>query len=255
MLRALLEMCRFRLRAIDKDLGTVEDFYFDDRLWKVRYVVVDTGNWLPGRQVLIGQEALERPDWEDNVFPVALTSTEVENSPGIEADLPFSLQKERELRLFFKWREYWNDDIFLQPAEFRPIGAPGKTAVDPSLQQRVTTSTSLEGNPYLRSANEIRNYGIRAKNGEIGHVEDFMITEDIWDIRYLLVDTRNWLPGKKVLISPKWVDSIDWSQQIVEVEMTQELIEGSPEYVPHMPISRDYEISLYEYYGKPHDWA
>ena len=72
----------YGLRAIDKDLGSVEDFYFDDRLWKVRYLVAHMGNWLPGRKVIIGQEALEEPNWEDRIFPVTLTSTEVESSPG-----------------------------------------------------------------------------------------------------------------------------------------------------------------------------
>jgi hypothetical protein len=254
MLRALLEIRRYQLRAIDKDLGTVEDFYFDDRLWKVRYVVVDTGHWLPGRQVLIGQEALERPDWEDQVLSVALTSNEVEDSPGIESDLPFSLQKERELRLFFKWREYWNDDIFIQPAEFRPMGAPGAKAVNPSVQEHAKGSTGLEGNPHLRSANEVRNYAIRSKNGDIGHVEDFMVTEDISDIRYLVVDTGNWLPGKKCLVSPRWIEAIDWGQQLVDVGMTREMIEGSPEYDPGIPISREYEARLYDYYRKPYDW-
>jgi hypothetical protein len=254
MLRALLELRRYQLRAIDKDLGTVEDFYFDDRLWKVRYAVVDTGHWLPGRQVLVGQEALERPNEEDKVIPVGLTSAEVEDSPGIESDLPFSLQKERELRLFFKWREYWNDDVFIQPAEFSPMGAPGGAAVDPPLQERVNVSARLEGNPYLRSANEVQDYAIRAKNGDIGHVHDFVMTEDSWEIRYLIVDTQNWLPGKKVLISPKWVQYIDWRQHLLEVEMTREIIEESPEYIPHTPISREYETSLYEYYGKTQDW-
>jgi hypothetical protein len=254
MLKTLLEMRGYRLRAIDKDLGSVEDFYFDDRLWKIRYLVADTGNWLPGRNVLIGQEALGRSSWEDKVFPVALTSAEIEDSPGIETDLPFSLQKEKELRLFFKWREYWNDEIFIQPAGFRPLSAPDGESGDPFLHSALKSSARLDGNPHLRSAIEIQGYYIRAQDGEIGHVDDFIVEDTTWGLRYLIVDTHNWLPGKKVLISHKWVNFIDWSKQTVEVDMTRETIEGSPEYDPNKPVNREYEVRMYDFYGKPHDW-
>jgi len=253
MMQPLLSMRRYRLRAIDKDLGHVEDFFFDDRVWKVRYIEVDTGNWLPGRQVLIGPEALEAPDREQKVISVSLTSAEVEDSPGIESDLPFSLKKEQELRMFFNWREYWNEDLFLFPAEFQPVSAPGGMAVDPSLQERGTISLGLKGNPHLRSANEVQNYSIRAKDGEIGHVEDFLMAEETWDIRYLTVDTGNWLPGKHVLIARRWGHSIDWRQQLVEVDLPRELIENSPEYHPDLPLSREYEIRLFQHYGRPYD--
>jgi hypothetical protein len=254
MLKTLLEMRGYRLRAIDKDLGSVEDFYFDDRVWKIRYLVADTGNWLPGREVLIGQEGLGRSSWEDKVFPVMLTSAEIEDSPGIETDLPFSLQKEKELRLFFKWREYWNDEVFIQPAGFRPMSVPAGAGVDPSLQSEFNSSARLDANHHLRSANEVQGYYIQAKDGEIGHLDDFVVEDTTWGLRYLVVDTRNWLPGKKVLISHKWVNSIDWNTQIVEVEMTRETIERSPEYDPDKPINREYEVRMYDFYGKPHDW-
>lgn len=203
---------------------------------------------------MIGQEALERSNWEEKVFPVTLTSAEIEDSPGIETDLPFSLQKEKELRLFFKWREYWNDEVFIQRAGYPPLGEPGTEAVNSSPQPKDHFASRVNGNPHLRSANEVEGYAILAKNGDIGHVENFIVSEPLWNIRYLVVDTRNWLPGKKVLISPKWVSSIDWSQQTVEVEMTRETIEGSPEYEPNKPISKEYEARLFKYYGKPQDW-
>lgn len=254
MLRALLEMQGYQLRAIDKDFGTVDDFYFDDRLWALRYVVADTGTWLPGRKVLISPEALEHPSWEEKVFPARLTSTEIEDSPGIETDLPFSLQKEKDLRTFFKWREYWNDEIFLQPVGYALAGAHGTASLDLPPGIGVQSSARLTGNPHLRSAQEVKGYSIRAKDGEIGQVSDFIVAEDTWTIRYLVIDTENWLPGKNVIISPAWVNAIDWSHQIVEVGMTQEMIEHSPEFIPDQPINKEYETRLYDYYGKPHDW-
>ncbi|MDT3778762.1 PRC-barrel domain-containing protein [Nitrospira sp. MA-1] len=255
MLKTLLEMRGYQLRAIDKDLGSVDDFYFDDRLWRTRYLVADTGNWLPGRKVLIGREALERSEWEEKVIPVTLTSIEIEDSPGIETDLPFSLQKEKELRLFFKWREYWDEDGFIQPAGFTPMSVPGGEAMEQSLTDGMRAPGKLDGNPHLRSANEVQGYYIGAQDGEIGHVDDFIVEDTSWEIRYLVIDTQNWLPGKKVLISPKWVNSIDWNKQTVQVGMNRDLIEQSPEYDPSKPINREYEVRMYDFYGKPHDWV
>ncbi|GJL57776.1 MAG: hypothetical protein NPIRA03_06330 [Nitrospirales bacterium] len=254
MLKTLMEMRGYRLRAIDKDLGSVDDFYFDDRLWEIRYLVADTGNWLPGRNVLIGKEALEPSDWEDKVFPLTLTSTEIENSPGIETNLPFSLQKEKELRLFFKWRDYWTDDVFLQPAGFTPMSVPGGEAIEPAPNEGTNSSGTSDRNPYLRSASEVQGYYIGAKDGEIGHVDDFIVDDSSWKIRYIVVDTQNWLPGKKVLIAPQWVHSINWSDHMVDVAMNRETIERSPEYDPNKPINREYEVRMYDFYGKPHDW-
>ncbi len=254
MLKTLLEMRGYGLRAIDKDLGSVDDFYFDDRLWEIRYLVADTGNWLPGRNVLISPEALEPSNWEDKVFPLTLTSTEIEDSPGIETDLPFSLQKEKELRLFFKWREYWDDDVFIQPSGFTPMSVPGGEAIEPVVKDGRTLSGKLNGNPHLRSANEVQGYYIGAQDGEIGHVDDFIVDDTSWQIRYLIVDTHNWLPGKKVLMAHEWVSSIDWNKQTVEVDMTRDTIEKSPEYDPNQPINREYEVRMYDFYGKPHDW-
>lgn len=253
MLKTLLDMRGYRLRAIDKDLGSIEDFYFDDRLWKVRYVVVDTGNWLPGRKVLIGQEALDEPNWEDRVFPVTLTSTEVENSPGIESNLPFSPDKERELRLFFQWREYWDDEIFIQPAVNTPSAAPGLGAVEGSPGQLANTPSEVRANPHLRSANEVRGYAIRGPDGDIGHVEDFLVRQPSWEIRYLVIEIGKWLSGKKFLMSPQWVKSIDWSHQAIELGMTREKIEKSPEFSVGKPVNREDEASLYDYYGKQQD--
>src|SRR5690606_19253045 len=158
-----------------------------------------------GRNVLISPEALEPSNWEDQVFPLRLTSTEIENSPGIETDLPFSLQKEKELRLFFKWREYWDDDIFIQPSGFTPMSVPGGEAIEPVLKDGRNLSGKLNGNLHLRSANEVQGYYIGAKDGEIGHVDDFIVDDTSWRIRYLIVDTHNWLPGKKVLMAHEWV--------------------------------------------------
>ena len=58
---------------------------------------------------------------------------------------------------------------------------------------------------HLRSANKVTGYRIGATDGDIGHVEDFIIDDETWEIRYMVVDTQNWWPGKKVLVAPQWI--------------------------------------------------
>lgn len=254
MLTTLLDWRGFQLRAIDKDLGSVDDFYFDHRTWTVRYLVIDTGNWLPGRKVLIGPEAIQPIPVDEMVIPVNLTSTAIEDSPGIESDLPFSLQKERELRLFFRWREYWNDEMFIQSAAPGGANVPLPIAVTTVTQDPDNSPIEHHPNPYLRSANEVQGYAIHASDGELGQVVDFIVREGSWSIRYLVIDVGNWLIGRKVLLSPRWVSRIDWSHQAVEIEVRRVMVEQSPEYIAGEAITRDYEKRLYDHYHKPHDW-
>jgi hypothetical protein len=252
MLRPLLETRGYGLRSIDKDLGGVEDYYFDDRLWTLRYLVADTGNWLPGRTVLIGMESVGEPEWEDQVIPITLTSAQIEDSPGIEQDLPFSLQKERELRLFFQWREYWNEEIFIQRTGDRPLETENpKEPGNSSSMSGDAKLPKVHGNPHLRSANEIQEYTVRAHHEEIGYLEDFLIWVPSWEIRYVVIDTRNWLSREKILISPRWITALDWSLQAIDVDISREKIEKSPGFTPGEPITSDYETTLHHYYGQP----
>jgi hypothetical protein len=108
--------------------------------------------------------------------------------------------------------------------------------------------------PRLRSAKEVEGYAIAARDGEIGHVEDFLAGDDGWIIRYLIVDTRNWLPGRKVLVAPGWATGIDWRARTVTVDMTREAILGGPEYEPGKPIDRPYETRLHRHYDRPAYW-
>jgi hypothetical protein len=111
-----------------------------------------------------------------------------------------------------------------------------------------------EGDPHLRSVGEVAGYHIEASDGEIGHIEDFIFDDETWKIRYVVVDTKNWLPGRKVLVSPLWVEDVSWRKRRVRVDLTQEEIKSSPEYDPTAPVNRQYEERLYDYYGRPRYW-
>jgi hypothetical protein len=240
MLRSIESLVGYTLRARDGEIGQVHDFYFDDQTWIVRYLVADTGNWLVGRRVLISPFALRQPDWAGQAFPVNLTKEQVKASPPIDTDKPVSRQMEEELHLHYGWPPYWG-------------AAEGLVAAQ-MMAQATEQAAGREGDPHLRSVREVSGYRIQARDGEIGHVEDFIAKDETWTIRYMVVDTRNWLPGKKVLVAPTWIDEVDWARESVHVGLLRETIQNSPEYDPSLPVNREYEVRLYDYYGRPKYW-
>src|SRR5690606_17598712 len=185
---------------------------------------VVTGEWLFGRRLLVVPSAAERADSERREFPVALSLEQVRNSPDIVTDKPVSRQQEESLHGYYGWPGYW----VMPAADAIPPydgdrGGDLETGTRAELEERVEREAE-RGDSHLRSAQEVSGYYIGARDGEIGHVDDFLIDEKGWSIRYLVVDTRNWLPGKRVIISPDWVLRVDWSERRVNLDLTQEQI-------------------------------
>jgi uncharacterized protein YrrD len=248
MLEKLEQVFEADIQAADGKIGRVRNAYFDDHSWVIRYLIVDTGHWLPGRKVLISPESVESLDVESGVIHLDLTCEKIENSPPIEADEPVSRRHERELSGHYLWTAYWD------PSN---LGGGGYVVAPMSRPDDEETSAEQARNARrdsrLRSAQEVKGYRIHAADGQIGHVQDFLFQTEGWVIRYLLVDTRNWLPGRKVLVSPAWVSDIDWSEAEVVIEMQREEIASSPEYPPRGP-GREYEKKLHDHYDRPGYW-
>lgn len=275
MLRKAHDLIGYSLLAEDGEIGSVSDFYFDDFRWQVRYMIADTGPWLFGREVLIAPVALGQPIWNAKQLPVNLTKQQIEDSPSVEADRPVSRQEEARIREYFQWPAYWaapgmtgavgyagGVGAGVAPAVAAPVRADAADAtVDPDVDAEEVAEGDLDSetsqshtDSTLRSVKEVTGYHIQASDGEIGHVEDFFLDEESWTIRYMLVNTRNWLPGRKVLVAPSWIQRVSWQESKVHVRMTQEEIKKSPEYDPETLIEREYESRVYEYYGIPGYW-
>jgi uncharacterized protein YrrD len=247
MKRRIESLIGFTLRGTDGEIGKVEEFYFDDQSWTIRYLIVETGNWFSARKVLISPEAVLTPDWDAKVFPVNLTKEQIENSPNIDTEKPVSRQHEMELYNYYPWTSYWGAGGWAsRMGTTGMIGtatAPLETAIQESIDEK-------EGaNPHLRSTVNVSGYHIKATDGEIGDVEDFIIDDSNWKIDFILVDTGNWFPGKKVLISPDLIEEIEWDASLVEVKATAEQVKNSPEYQPSKQLSESYGASLQNYYG------
>lgn len=249
-LRRIEDLYGYDILARDGEVGRVHDFYFDNLTWAVRYLVVETGPWLVGRRVLVSPLALERPCGTEEELPVRLTKEQIENSPDVNLAQPVSRQQLRDLHTYYAW-PWYGSPMTQSGAAYTPAIVP-PAFVEEDLRAR--EEEQKEDDPYLRSSREVTGYHIQARDGEIGHVDDFLVDPVDWFIRYLIVDTRNWLPGRQVLVSPTWVEEVRWLEQKVHVDLKRETIRKSPEYEPGRPVEREYEEALHRHYGRRGYW-
>lgn len=228
-------MTGYHLQAADGEIGKLEEVYFDDLCWVVRYLVVRTGGWLAGQEVLIVPPVVTSVDEDNEMLHVCLTREQIQNAPPVNAALPVSRHYEKEYYRYYGWEPYWTVD---------PIYAP-----TPYVPEPVEKSLKAPEHPHLRSSDEIRGYHIQARDGGVGHVKDFIVEPPLWTVRYMVIDTRDWLPGKNILISPAWIRQMDWARQEVMVDLGSESMQTAPAYDASTEISRDYQVALFEHYG------
>ncbi len=246
MLYKAQSLIGYVLKGLDGEIGTVKEFYFDDQHWTIRYLIAETGSWLSDRQVLISPYALVGVLEKEQRITTSLTRKQIEDSPAISSDKPVSQQFEDDFYRFYGWAPYY--------------GGPFMWGAYPYL---LPDQGKLKGqdfhkkawNPFLRSTKTVSEYYIQATDGEIGHVADFLIDDKAWAIRYMVIDTKNWWPGKKVLVSPQWIDRISWDEAKVFVKFSLKTIKQSPEYTDDLLLTRDYEAKLHEYYNRSGYWA
>jgi hypothetical protein len=106
---------------------------------------------------------------------------------------------------------------------------PGAGAPAPEVEARLAQERERT-DPHLRSAKDVRGYRIEAQDGTLGHVESFQIDARSWEIVGVVIDTRNWLPGKHVAVAPAVVGAIDWSEDAVVIQMRKEELKALPAY-------------------------
>ena len=232
----LSNLTGYRLQAQDGEIGKIKQIYFDDQYWIVRYFVVHTGTWLTGKDILIVPSMISDVDVKNDCLKVELSREKIQHCPPVYTALPISRHYEQEYFHYYGLKPYWNEN---PPFGRKPVPSVHSSADD----------TKPE-NSYLHHSEEIKSYRIHALDGEIGYVEDIILEEPEWTIRYLEVGIHNPLFGKKVLIAPTWFNSVDWTREAVVVDLAKETIESAPAYDPAKVISQNYQVALYEHYGK-----
>jgi hypothetical protein len=246
----------YSIEALDGGIGHIKQFLFDEEHLTIRYIVVDTGPLIFGRKVLISPKSVLRVNWDDKSVKVDLDKEQIKNSPEIDEKQPISRKKEAELHRYYNLPLYWTG-MGVAGATMYP-GAFGGTgpALPSELARRAEREAfdTEENGSHLRSTEEVTGYHIEASDGRFGHVDDFMIEDLTWIIRYLVVDTKDILPGKDVLISPQWITKISWMEQKVYVNLPKNKISNAPELKDKDKIDRAYEEGLFEYYGSVRYW-
>lgn len=264
MLRSMKDLENYAISATDGDIGHLKDFYFDDDAWVVRYFVVDAGSWLSSRMVLISPIAVHQPNWVDRKLPVSITQAQVKNSPDIDTDKPVSRQHEALYLGYYGYPVYWGGAGMwgegLYPYALVPgYAGYGGDRVEREREEaaflRAERARHRNDDPHLRSCNAVVGYHLQATDGEIGHVAGFLVDDDTWAIRYLIVDTSNWWLGHKVLVAPEWITGVHWSDQTVSVDLSRESIKEAPHYDPAAGWGRDQDESLYRHHRRTGFWA
>lgn len=242
------------IQATDGRIGWVDDTLFDDQSWKIRWLVIKTGTWLPGRKVLVHPSAIQQADFASDVLTVALSKSQVEASPGLGQDEPVSRRMESRVFDYYGWNPYWGPNVFpqngLTSIAKSPLSSPvrGDTALREAGNREIDQQ---DGDPHLRSVAEVTGYHIHATDGTVGHIENLLFDDASWGIRYIVVDTKNWWPGQHVLLSPYAVRRIDWADREIAIDASREVVKGSPPWDPATMIDRAYEQRLHTYYGWP----
>lgn len=243
MLRSLKELIGYELLAKDGLMGKSHDFLFSDDDWKVRYLIVDTGPWILGRKVLVSLLALGQPVWASKTFPVDLTCEQVKTSPDVDLARPVSRQYEEKLHQHYNWPAYWGMAATI---------SGGPAYIPP---QDFSDDEEKEASSHLRSAKELLGYKLKATDGDIGELADFIVEDENWQFRYIIVNTDALLDDdKQVLVSLEWIENIDVALKEISIDLTQQAIALSPEFNPNKPVNRQHEEVLYDYYGRPKYW-
>lgn len=265
MLRSMHDLEDYAIRATDGAIGQVKDFYFDDEAWVIRYLIVETGTWLASRKVLISPIAIGLPNWTDRVLPVSITKAQVQNSPGIDTDIPISRQLELQYLGYFGYPYYWGGSGLWGGGAYPGMMMPGYAgfisipAADLTEAEQAYAQAEAvlhqDDDPHLRSCKSVINYHIQATDGDIGHVAGLLVDEETWAVRYMIVDTSNWWLDHQVLIAPQWIRDVNWFDATVAVNLTRQLVQDAPLYNSSVQLDRKQEANIYKHYGHPGYWV
>jgi sporulation protein YlmC with PRC-barrel domain len=245
MLTNLKTLKDYRLNANDGEVGGIKEFLFDDKFWTIRYLVVNTGNWLSKRRVLLSPYFIGDADHRHGLININLLKEQIENSPSLDNDQPVSRQYEESYYGYYGAPVYWSGSS---------MWGSSRSIIRERDKWNITHENMDTWNSNLISSKEISGYDIRASNGQIGDLDDFILDDENWAIRYLAIDTKSWLPGKKVLISPEWIQNIREDNSEVQVNLSLEAIKDAPAWDEDQIITRDYETKLFNYYGRKGYW-
>lgn len=237
MLRTLDNMLGYRLAAADGEIGKVHDFFVDDSLWRLRYLVIDTGSWLNRRRVLVAPAALGTIDGEHRQFCVKLTRDQIAKSPDVDTEKPVSRQEEIGMNAHYGWPAYWAPEAITVPA--------------PPLAAVLRRDAQLAGDPHLRSFREISSYGVNHAGEYIARAQDFVIDDSDWSLTNMVIVLGGWLDSRLVAVPVDSITAVSWTLRMMTVDLPKTTLETLPVFEIHAPVNREARIEYFDYYGRP----
>jgi uncharacterized protein YrrD len=245
MLNNVNDLKNYKLNSLDGELGKTKELYFDDRYWTIRYLVADTGSWFSQNLVLISPYALKNVNKDEENITIDLTKKQIEESPSADKHMPVSRQFEEKYHAYYGFPMYWTAQNVW--GTYQNIERDSKKWTKSSGNEQSWES-------HLSSTHDVIGFDIQAIDGEVGHVLDFIIDDETWQIRYLIIDTGDWWPAKKVLISPKWIERVSWDESKIFVNLTCVSIQESPAFTDKTVLTRGYETILHQHYNRQGYW-
>lgn len=222
------DLKEFSIKATDGRTGHADDFYFDDVTWQVRYLVTRSGFLFTKRQGLVSAKLLGMPDLERRELPVSLTQEQLDDAVDPDAHPPVSEQRTRDIQR--RQFDLWPHVVLGVPGTaYTPVAAEYQLFGDPATGRDIDQPLEAPGDPHLRSMAEVSGYSMAAKDGEVGSIIDFLVDPEEWQVKYIVADTGNWLPGRQVAIVIDWITGISWADRRMVVKVSQDAIQSAPE--------------------------
>jgi sporulation protein YlmC with PRC-barrel domain len=254
MLRNVTDLRSYTIHATDGDIGTVDDLYFDDEDWAIRYLAVDTGHWLSGRKVLISPLAIGHPDYLGRTLMVLLTRAQVKRSPGVDTRRPVSRQHEAALLEYYAYPLYWGGSGLWGMGGY-PGSETAEDRIEAEMKLRWADLPHGADDVHLRRCGAVLGSHVHATDGDIGHVEDLLVDDRTWAIRYLVIKTGHWWSSHQVLVAPRWIDAPNGLEPGLCVDTSRRSFMLAPRYDPAAQLDRQQEQALYEHFHRPDYWT
>lgn len=239
MLIASSALRGYAIQASDGAIATVGDLLFDDVNWTVRWIVAEAGSWLSERKLLLSTQTMRSVDHDRKVFLAALSKAQFEASPPVFEHEAVSRQMESRLCTYYGSDRLWGNGVTGVGVLAPPLSMGSRFGADDSPPR--DACSVIEGDPHLRSLSQLKAFHIRATDGVIGHLEASLVDDVGWHVSFIVVDTRDWWPGKRVAIPNTAVRVIDYGAREVILSLNRDRVRSSQTWDPGVSLQADHE--------------